>query len=258
MDREQSNGAPPPSAEEAFIAVRDLEKSFGGKKVLRGITLDIHRGETLVILGGSGCGKSVLLRHLNGLLRPDKGEVIVDGRRLNQLTEDQMGVVRKEVSMVFQLAALFDSLSVYENVAYPLRENGERDEQKIRERVRDLLAMVELKNVEQLQPAELSGGMKKRVALARAIALEPKAVLYDEPTTGLDPLVTRKINELISGLQKQLGFTSIVVTHDLKSAFAVADRFALLDEGVVRFSGTAEEVRHSTDALMKEFLEAAL
>jgi phospholipid/cholesterol/gamma-HCH transport system ATP-binding protein len=242
-----------------FISLRGVEKSFGGKRVLRGVDLEVMEGETVVVLGGSGEGKSVLLRHINGLERPDAGQVWVDGHRLNALSEDQLFPIRREVAMVFQLGALFDSLTVFGNVSYPIREHGERDEARIRRRVDEVLEMVELKQeVAKLYPAELSGGMQKRVALARALALEPKAVLYDEPTTGLDPLVTRRINLLIRNLQTRLGFTSVVVTHDLKSAFMVGDRFALLDQGRIRFSGTAAEVRSTDDELMREFVEAAL
>jgi phospholipid/cholesterol/gamma-HCH transport system ATP-binding protein len=245
-------------AQTPFISIRGLAKSFNGKVVLRGLDLDVLQGETVVVLGGSGEGKTVLLRHINGLERPDAGEVWVDGKRLNDLSEDQLFAVRREVAMVFQSGALFDSLSVYENVSYPLREHGERDEARIRERVDAVMAMVELYNAGRLYPAELSGGMKKRVALARALALAPKAVLYDEPTTGLDPLVTHKINLMIRGLQTRLGFTSVVVTHDLKSAFMVGDRFALLDGGRIRFNGTAAEVRSTDDELMREFVRTAL
>ena len=242
-----------------FISLRALEKSYGPKEVLRGVNLEVYAGETVVVLGGSGEGKSVLLRHINGLERPDRGEVWVDGKRLNDLREDDLFPVRRNVAMVFQLGALFDSLTVYENVSYPIREHGERDEARIRARVAEVLDMVELRgDVGRLYPAELSGGMKKRVALARALALEPKAVLYDEPTTGLDPLVTHKINQMIRGLQHRLGFTSVVVTHDLKSAFMVGDRFALLDKGRIRFSGTQEQVRSTSDELMREFVETAL
>lgn len=241
-----------------FITIRALEKSFGSKHVLRGVDLDVFEGETMVVLGGSGEGKSVLLRHINGLERPDKGEVTVDEQRLNDLSEDQLGEVRRKVSMVFQGGALFDSLSVFDNVAYPLREHGWKSEPEVRDRVHQVLAMVELEGVDSLRPAELSGGMKKRVALARALALEPKAVLYDEPTTGLDPMVTHKINLMIRSLQSRLGFTSVVVTHDLRSAFMVGDRFALLDGGRIRFSGTADEVRATSDELMREFVTTAL
>jgi phospholipid/cholesterol/gamma-HCH transport system ATP-binding protein len=241
-----------------FISVRGLEKAFGGNRILRGIDLDIRAGETMVVLGGSGEGKSVMLRHLNGLLRPDRGEVVVDGEHLNRLSEDAFSAVRLKVAMVFQGGALFDSLNVYQNVSYPIREHTKMNEPEMRERVAELLAMVELSGTERLYPAELSGGMRKRVALARAIALQPRAVLYDEPTTGLDPITTHKISALIRSLQDRLGFTSVVVTHDLKSAFMVGDRFALLDNGRVRFIGTTDEARTSRDELMRQFIGAGL
>ncbi|MGH7914408.1 MAG: ABC transporter ATP-binding protein [Candidatus Binataceae bacterium] len=240
-----------------YISVRGLYKSFNGKPVLQGVDFDVAEGETLVVLGGSGEGKSVILRHLNGLVAPDRGEVWIDGRSLVGLDENALFDVRKKVAMVFQLGALFDSQTVYGNISYPLREHSALSEPQIAARVAELLGMVDLKNTERLYPAELSGGMKKRVALARAIALEPRAVLYDEPTTGLDPIVTVRINRLIRCLQQRLSFTSVVVTHDLKSAFTVGDRFALLDQGRIRFSGTAEEVHGTRDELMQEFLKAA-
>jgi phospholipid/cholesterol/gamma-HCH transport system ATP-binding protein len=241
-----------------FITVRGLEKSFNSKRVLRGIDLDVREGETLVVLGGSGEGKSVILRHLNGLLRPDRGEVTVAGRKLNDMSEDMLSEIRLKVAMVFQSGALFDSLTVAENVAYPLREHSNMNDSQVRDRVAETLAMVELSDTEPLYPAELSGGMRKRVALARAIALEPEGVLYDEPTTGLDPMTTQKIGLLIRNLQQRLGFTSVAVTHDLRTAFVVGDRFALLDNGRIRFSGNADEVRATDDELMREFLKAAM
>jgi phospholipid/cholesterol/gamma-HCH transport system ATP-binding protein len=246
------------NSHQPFISVRGLRKSFGGKLVLSGVDLDVNEGQTLVVLGASGSGKSVMLRHLNGLERPDAGEVVVNGRRLNTLSEDDLTQVRLEVAMVFQLGGLFDSLNVYENVAYSLREHRRLNEEAIRRRVVELLEMVELEGTEEVYPAELSGGMRRRVALARAIAVEPKAVLYDAPTTGLDPLVTHRINLLIRGLQQRLGLTSVVVTHDLKSAFVVGDRFALLDRGRIRFAGSADDVRTTRDELMNEFVKTAL
>lgn len=241
-----------------FISIRRLEKSYGPKRVLCGVDLEVRAGETMVVLGGSGEGKSVLLRHINGLERPDAGEVWVDGQNLNELSEEQLASVRVKVSMVFQQGALFDSLNVYENVSYPIREHGQHDEARIHERVREVLAMVELKDAQALYPAELSGGMRKRVALARALALSPKAVLFDEPTTGLDPIVAYKINMMIRGLQERLGLTSVVVTHDLKSALFVGDRFALLDKGRIRFIGNTQEVRGSRDELMHQFVATSL
>lgn len=252
------NGAAPGAERLPFIRVAGLEKAFGGKPILRGIDLQVRHGETLVILGGSGEGKSVLLRHLNGLLMPDRGTVMVGERNLALLNEDELAAVRKEVGMVFQLGALFDSMTVYENVSYPLHEHSAIPEEQIRARVRELLAMVQLDGIEELLPAELSGGMKKRVAIARTLALEPRAVLYDEPTTGLDPLVAHRISVQMRELQERLGLTGVVVTHDLKNAFVVGDRFALLYHGKIRVSGTADEVRASRDELMQDFLKTAL
>jgi len=239
------------------IRCQGITKAFREKAVLRGIDLDVTSGETLVLLGGSGSGKSVLLKHLNGLLRPDDGSVEVDGTRLETLDEDALVPVRRQVSMLFQQGALFDSLSVGENVAFPLREHRMLPPDKIPARVAEALAMVGLEKSEQLMPSELSGGMRKRAALARALVLEPRVLLYDEPTTGLDPVVAAKINHLIRDLQRQLGLTSVVVTHDLASAFYVADRLAFLYEGRIRFTGTPAEARATTDAPLHEFLTAS-
>jgi phospholipid/cholesterol/gamma-HCH transport system ATP-binding protein len=240
-----------------YIRCRGLTKAFGGKAVLRGLSLDILAGETLVVLGGSGSGKSVLLKHMNALLRPDAGTVEVDGVPLGALAEDELSQVRRHVGMLFQQGALFDSLTVGENVAYPLREHRLAPRDAIPERVREALAMVGLAGTEHLMPAELSGGMRKRAALARALVLTPRALLYDEPTTGLDPVVAAKINHLIRELQRHLAVTSVVVTHDLGSAFFVADRLAFLHEGRIRFVGTPEEARASQDEFLHEFLTAA-
>jgi phospholipid/cholesterol/gamma-HCH transport system ATP-binding protein len=241
----------------SLVRCQNIEKAFGGKPVLQGVSLEVAAGETLVLLGGSGSGKSVLLKHMNGLLRPDAGSVEVDGTALGDLDEDALVPVRRCVSMLFQQGALFDSLTVGDNVAFPLREHEILPEEKIPARVAEVLAMVGLEKAEHLMPSELSGGMRKRAALARALALEPKAVLYDEPTTGLDPVVAAKINHLIRDLQKQLGLTSVVVTHDLGSAFYVADRLAFLYEGRIRFIGTPAEARASTDPPLHEFLTAS-
>ena len=239
------------------ICCRDLEKGFRDKAVLRGVTLDVRSGETLVVLGGSGSGKSVLLKHMNGLLTPDAGSVEVEGAVLGSCREDQLARIRRNIAMLFQQAALFDSLTVGENVAYPLREHRLCAEPELRERVRAALDMVGLGSTESLMPAELSGGMRKRAALARALVLEPRAVLYDEPTTGLDPVVAAKVNHLIRDLQRRLGLTGVVVTHDLGSAFFVADRIAFLHEGRIRFVGPPAEARASADPYLHEFLTAA-
>ena len=230
-----------------YIRCAGLEKTFGGKPVLRGLSLDVLAGETLVILGGSGSGKSVLLKHMNALLRPDAGRVEVDGQALGPLGEDELRSVRRKVGMLFQQGALFDSLTVGENVAYPLREHRLLPRAAIPGRVREALAMVDLEGIEP----------RKRAALARALVLEPRVLLYDEPTTGLDPVVGAKINHLIRDLQRRLGLTSVVVTHDLASAFFVADRIAFLHEGTIRFIGTPEEARAARDPRLHEFLTAA-
>jgi phospholipid/cholesterol/gamma-HCH transport system ATP-binding protein len=241
----------------AYIRCRDLEKGFRGKAVLRKLTLDVRAGETLVVLGGSGSGKSVLLKHMNGLLVPDAGSVEVDGVALAGRDEEALSETRRHVAMLFQQGALFDSLTVGDNIAYPLREHRLVEPEELPARIAEALDMVGLARTEALMPSELSGGMRKRAALARALVLKPQAVLYDEPTTGLDPVVAAKINHLIRDLQQRLGLTSVVVTHDLGSAFFVADRIAFLHEGRIRFIGTPEEARASDDEYLHEFLTAA-
>jgi len=232
-----------------------LHKSFGEKRVLCGVNLEVRRGETVVVLGGSGSGKSVLIRHTIGLHRPDSGEVWVDGQRIDGFDEEELIGTRKKVGMLFQAGALFDSMTVEENVGYALREHTDWDDERIAARVREVLGYVELENVEQLMPSDLSGGMRKRVALARAIALAPEAVLYDEPTTGLDPITANTINLMIRGLQKRLGITSIVVTHDIHSAFTVGDRIAFLHDGRIEFDGTVDEAKQATEPLLRNFLQ---
>src|SRR5438094_6382863 len=209
---------------EAFVSFEDVHKAFGTKEVLQGITFGIRRGETMVVLGGSGSGKSVLIRHIIGLHRPDRGRVVVDGENIVDYDEEALTPVRKKVAMLFQGGALFDSMSVLENVAYGLREHTNLPDERIREIVRAKLALVGLEGVEGLMPSELSGGMKKRVALARSIAMDPQCILYDEPTTGLDPVTANTINDLMRNLQRRLEVTSVVVTHDIESAFFVGDR----------------------------------
>jgi phospholipid/cholesterol/gamma-HCH transport system ATP-binding protein len=246
--------------EEAFIRLEDLYKSFGRKEVLRGIRLPIFRGETIVILGASGSGKSVLLRHIIGLHRPEGGEVWVDGVEVSHLSEEDLVETRKKVAMLFQGGALFDSMNVFENVAYSLREHTDMDEGAIAARVSETLSLVELgeDQVESLMPVDLSGGMRKRVALARAIALEPQAILYDEPTTGLDPITANHINRLIRNMQARLGVTSVVVTHDIESAFMVGDRIAFLLDGEMKFIGTVAEARVSQEPSLRRFLAGGL
>jgi len=249
----------PPEMEQrdAFVPqmrVVDLHKSFGRLKVLQGVSIDFHRGRTTVVLGPSGCGKSVLLKHLVAIERPTSGEVWFDSQRIDALSEIGLGPVRRQIGFLFQQSALFDSFTVFENVAFPLREHGFKVESELRERVDRVLRMVGLPEKARQMPADLSGGQRKRIALARAIVLEPKVVLYDEPTTGLDPIRADVINELVIKLQEQLGITSIVVTHDLTSAFKLADRMVMLHDGKVRLQGATEVFRESTDPLVHRFL----
>ncbi len=237
-----------------MIETRDLQKKFGAKHVLRGVSLKVEAGETLVILGRSGCGKSVVLKHMIGLMQADSGEVLVDGESISGLSERQLGPVRAKVGMLFQSAALFDSMSVEQNLAFPLLEQGIRDMKEIDERVAQALEMVDLAGEQRKLPADLSGGMRKRVGLARTIVGRPRCVLYDEPTTGLDPITTDSINHMIRRLQKRLGVTSIVVTHDMKTAFHCADRVAFLHEGRLHFLGTVDELQDSTDSVIQDFI----
>lgn len=240
--------------ESPIFELRDLWKSFDGRPVLRGVDLRIPTGQTLVVMGPSGCGKSVMLKHLVGLLRPDRGEVRFHGDRIDELDERRLVPIRRRIGFLFQQAALFDSLTVRENVAFPLRETGAAGPD-LEERIRATLRRVGLEDSLDQMPAELSGGMRKRVGLARAIVLEPELVLYDEPTTGLDPIRANVINDLIVRLQRELRITSIVVTHDLDSAFQVADRMVLLHRGRVRVEGSPDEIRLSEDPVVRGFLE---
>ncbi len=237
-----------------MISVRSLVKQIAGQEILRGVDLEVARGETLVIIGRSGGGKSVLLKHLIGLMQPDAGEILIEGRNIIGLHERQLGAIREKIGILFQGAALFDSMTVAENIAFPLREAGERDPAVLASRVRDILEVVELEGQEDKMPVNLSGGMKKRVGLARAIIRRPTCVLYDEPTSGLDPVVSDSINRLIRRLQERFGVTSIVVTHDMKSAFDVGNRIAYLHEGKIYFQGTAAELQRTTDPLLQDFL----
>ena len=238
-----------------MIEVRKLSKSFSGRPVLHEVDLTVEEGKTLVVLGRSGCGKSVVLKHLIGLMTADSGQVLVDGEDIIGLPERKLIAVRRKIGMLFQSAALFDSMSVEGNLAFPLLEQGLRDEKEIDARIAEALDMVELSGEQLKMPADLSGGMRKRVGLARTIVGKPRCVLYDEPTTGLDPITSDSINHLIRRLQRRLGVTSIVVTHDMKTAFHCADRVALLHEGRVHFDGTVEELKASTDPVMTDFIE---
>ncbi len=237
------------------VEFQKVFKAFRGQPVLRGLDLRVQTGSTFTILGGSGSGKSVCIKHMIGLLQADEGRILVEGRDVTRLSEHEWVPVRRHFGMVFQGAALFDSISVYENVAYPLREHLDWEEERVRARVRECLEAVGLAGVEPLMPAELSGGMRKRVGVARALALEPRIILYDEPTTGLDPANSRRIGELIRSVQERLHATSVVVTHDLELCFAISDRVALLRRGVLALEGTAEEMRDSQHPEMRDFLE---
>jgi phospholipid/cholesterol/gamma-HCH transport system ATP-binding protein len=237
-----------------MIAVRELAKTIGQQEILRGVELDVTKGETLAIMGRSGGGKSVLLKHLVGLMLPDAGEIWIDGQNIIGLSERKMAAIRRKVGILFQGGALFDSMTVAENIAFPLREAGERDGETIERKVAEMLEVVGLEGQEEKMPGNLSGGMKKRVGLARSIIRRPSCVLYDEPTSGLDPIASDSINRLIRRLQVRFGVTSIVVTHDMKSAFHVADRVAYLHEGRIYFRGVPEEMQRSTDPLIQDFL----
>ncbi len=239
------------------LRLRDVWKGFGSKQVLRGVDLDVRRGEILTLLGASGCGKSVLLKVVIGLIPPERGEVVFDDVHLEGLSERTMAPVRRRIGMVFQGAALFDSLSVADNVAYGLRVQGRRgmEPDAVDERVAWALRAVGLGDAGDLMPAELSGGMRKRVGVARTIALRPEVVLYDEPTTGLDPMNSGRIGDLIADLRRQLAITSVIVTHDLALAYRVSDRLAVLHEGRVAVIGTVAEVRASRDPIVRDLLE---
>jgi phospholipid/cholesterol/gamma-HCH transport system ATP-binding protein len=238
-----------------MIEIRGLRKKLGAKQVLDGVDLDVHTGETVVVMGPSGTGKSVLLKHVLGLMMPDQGSIVVDDVDIVGRRERELNLIRRKFGMVFQGAALFDSMTVGENVGLALTEHTDMEPEQIEERVRERLEWVGLKNVEAMKPASLSGGMRKRVGVARAIVMDPQFILYDEPTTGLDPIMADVIDRLIRSLQKRLGATSVVVTHDLKSAFAVADRIAMLLNGKIIYSGTIEEVRTTKDPVVRQFLE---
>ena len=238
------------------IRVQDLWKSFGERQVLKGISLEIPTGTTYVILGGSGSGKTVLMKHVIGLLKPDRGTVLVDGVEIPKLEGKELTEARRMFGMVFQQAALFDSMTVYENVAFPLKERKRgMSAEELRKRVVEKLAVVDLsESVLPLYPAALSGGMKKRVALARALIHDPQVVLYDEPTTGLDPITTDYVDDMIVGAKQKLGVTSMVISHDIASSFKVADRLGVLYDGQLAAQGTPEEVRRSEHPHVKKFL----
>lgn len=237
-----------------MIQIRELHKWFGSNHVLRGLHFEIQEGETVVIIGRSGCGKSVLLKHITRILEPDQGSIAVDGKDILSLSSQELDEFRLKIGMLFQGAALFDSLSVRENVGFSLYEHGSHEPADIDSRVREKLALVGLAGIEDKMPSELSGGMKKRVGLARAICYEPKIILYDEPTTGLDPINADAINDLILRMQEKLKVTSIVVTHDMTSAYKVANRIAMLYEGKIIGVGTPDEIKNTKHPVIKQFI----
>ncbi|MFA5073599.1 MAG: ABC transporter ATP-binding protein [Nitrospirota bacterium] len=238
----------------AMIDIQDMYKRFGSLQVLRGVNLQIEKGESMTVIGGSGSGKSVLLKHIIGLLFPDRGRVIVDGQALNKLDDDGLNELRKKFGMLFQGAALFDSLSVWENVGFSLRQHTRMTDHEIRKIATEKLALVGLKDIEDKMPVDLSGGMKKRVGLARAIAMNASIILYDEPTTGLDPISADSINDLIVDLRKKLGVTSVAITHDMQSAYKISDRIAMLYKGQILEIGTPEEIKKTENPIVRQFI----
>ncbi len=240
-----------------MITIENLHKLFGDNKVLDGVNLTIEKGKTFVIIGRSGCGKSVLLKHIIGILKPDKGRILIDDCDITKMSENELNEVRKKFGMLFQGAALFDSLTVGENVAFGLIRHTTLSRERIKSIAREKLRLVGLVGIEDQKPAELSGGMKKRVGLARAIAMEPEILLYDEPTTGIDPIMGDAINELIIELHDKLKITSIAVTHDMASAYKIADRIAMLYEGKIIAVGTPREIKNTTNSIVRQFITGA-
>jgi phospholipid/cholesterol/gamma-HCH transport system ATP-binding protein len=239
-----------------FAFFDEVHKQFDGKEVLRGLTLVVRKGELLMILGGSGMGKTVILKHIVGLLKPDSGRIYVDGEDITDMEENQLIPIRRRIGFLFQGDALFDSMTVFENVAFPLREHTRLSQKEIAEKVREKLKLVGLEGVDRMMPDKLSGGMKKRVALARAIVLEPQTLLYDEPTTGLDPITTRWVTKLIRSIHEKLKVTSIVVTHNVQIAMVMADRIAFLYRGRIKFVGKPKEISENKDSIVQEFLRS--
>lgn len=240
---------------ESLIKIRQLKVAFGEKKILDNFELDVYKGETLAVIGPSGAGKSTIIKLLTGLLKPNAGTIEIMGSEVQDYSEEQWDEVRKQMGVVFQYSALFDFLSVGENVAFGLRRHFQLSEEAIQARVKELLGLVGMPDVAQMQPAELSGGMKKRVGLARALAMQPKVVFYDEPTSGLDPVMTMNISRLIRKTQEQVGVTSILVTHDMESAYVAADRIAMLYKGRLAAIGTVEEIKQSNNPVVRAFVE---
>lgn len=249
-----SSPSPQASKGRAVLSIRNVEKSFGAKKVHQGLSFDLIEGEILALFGGSGTGKSVVLRSLIGLEKPDAGEIIFEGVDITKLSEDDLVQVRKKISYIFQNGALFDSMTVYDNLAYPLIEHTDLTPTQIEERIKEMLELIGLKGAEKLLPASLSGGMQKRVGAARAIIMKPKVILYDEPTAGLDPFNTQRLLDLMKRIQRREGNTAIFVTHDIPSAFEVADRIAIMYNGKIHTIDTTENVKKSKDPFVQAFI----
>jgi phospholipid/cholesterol/gamma-HCH transport system ATP-binding protein len=241
----------------AMIEIVDVHKSFGAFHVLQGVNLRVEKGESMTVIGGSGSGKSVLIKHIIGLLFPDRGQIIIDGQDLNKLDEYGLNDLRMKFGMLFQGAALFDSLTVWENVGFALKQHTKLSDKEIRKMATEKLALVGLKDVEDKMPADLSGGMKKRVGLARAIAMDASIILYDEPTTGLDPINADAINDLIVDLRKKLGVTSVTITHDMQSAYKISDRIAMLYKGSIQEVGTPEQIKNTTNPIVRQFISGS-
>jgi phospholipid/cholesterol/gamma-HCH transport system ATP-binding protein len=242
-------------SEQFQIRIRGLEKAFDGHKVLRGVDLDVERGKINIIIGGSGQGKSVLMKHLMGLLKPDTGNIWVDGVDVVPMNDLQLNDVRRKFGMLFQYAALFDSLTVEQNIAFPLVEHTKKTKSEIHEIVQARLLSLQLRNIEKKYPAELSGGMRKRVGLARALVLEPEILLYDEPTTGLDPVATKNVDDMIRDIANEFGVTSVVISHDMASTFRIAHRISMLYDGKIAVTGTPEDIKRCRLPFVRDFVE---
>lgn len=243
------------NAEEPFIRIENVHKKFDDHHVLRGVSTTINRGETVHLLGGSGGGKSVLMKHMIGLLQPDEGEVYIDGLAISKLSERELGGVRNKIGMMFQGGALFDSMTVFQNIAFPLVERGMKDRDKVSKLVNGVLEIVKLGHAGEKMPSEISGGMRKRVALARAIVDKPSCVLYDEPHAGLDPVTADTIDNLMESLKKKFQMTNIIITHEMRSVFRIADRVIFMKEGQIYFEGTPADLLRSDDAILSNFIE---
>ncbi len=238
-----------------MIEIRNLKKKINYKSVLKGVNLNIEDGKITVIIGRSGCGKTVLVKHIIGLMKPDSGEILMDGKRIDNLSHKEWNVIRKNFAMLFQGSALFDSMSVFQNLALPLFEHTELPLADIKKKVEEKLSLVGMSGMQEKMPSELSGGMKKRVGLARAIIMEPKYIIYDEPTTGLDPITAETVDNLIIKLKSELKLTSLVVTHDIQSVYKIADKVAMLHNGMIIFTGSVDEIKNCKNLVVKEFIE---